>query len=190
MPRAEVGAVDGVHDPVRLAAADAQAMPGRRQRHAAFETEGAVVVDREAALDDDRRIAAARRVLARFVAQAHPGVAANADAPVGRESELERDRNALAYRAGLRVLVQVAALDFEPAGRRQRRRCRHARPVRNGARGIVGRECGDGRKRSHRDGDRHGSHRAARSPAIGVGAPRRVFTNIASPPPRRRGERP
>ena len=172
VPGAEVGAVDRVQRPVGLAAADAQAVTRARQRRPAFEAERALVVDGEAALEDDRRVAVAGGARAGFVAPLHPGVGADADAPVGREGELERDRDALAADAGAGVLVQVTRLDLEPAGRRQGRRRRHARAVRNGGRGIVRRLGGDGRGR-RRQHDRACAIRVAtRRAAVAPASPR------------------
>ena len=68
MPGAEVGAVDRVQAPVGLAAAAAEAVTRGRHRRAAFEAERAVVVDGEAALEDDGRVADAAGAVAGLVA--------------------------------------------------------------------------------------------------------------------------
>ena len=137
VPGAEVDAVDRVDAPVGLAAAGADAAARGRHRRAGFEPERVRVVDREASLDDDGGVAEAARAAA-GVDRARPGIGADANAPVGRERELERDRHAVAALARAGVLVQHAGLDLEPSRRREGRRRRHARAIRHGGRLVVG----------------------------------------------------
>ena len=88
VPGAEVAAVDGIDGVVGLAAAEADAVLAGGRGDARFQAEGVVVVDPEAALEDDAGVAKAAS-LAGVGALPHPSLVAQADAPVGIEGELE-----------------------------------------------------------------------------------------------------
>jgi hypothetical protein len=134
--RGEVGAVDAVQTCIGVAAP--QGVASRRKLDAELRAECRSIVDGEAALQHDARVAEPAIARAVRIALPHERVAADADAPVGRERELERVRQGLPPRRIDGIGRLHAGFDFEPAGRGEGGGAGDAGAVRRDGRGVVG----------------------------------------------------
>jgi hypothetical protein len=132
----EIAAVDAVQAHVGVAATEAVAR--RREFDTELRAEGGGVVDGEAALQHEARVAEPAIGRAVRIALAHDRVAADANAPVGRERQLERVRQGLPTRGIDRVGRLHAGLDLEPARCGQGRGAGDAGAVRRDGGDVVG----------------------------------------------------
>jgi hypothetical protein len=124
--------------------AAAQGVARRWKLDAEFRAECGSLVDGEAALEHDARVAEPAVARAVGIALPHERIAAHADAPVGRERELECVRQGLPPRGIYGVGGLHAGFDLEPAGRGQCGGAGDAGAVGRDGGGVVGRVGGDG----------------------------------------------